>query len=105
VSSSADPATLIHDWNTAEGTSFTAKRAVSLLDDTLRDGLQNAAVRMPTRDEKAEMLGLMAGIGVSCVNLGLPGSSRQAFDDARYACEVRPSRRAPGFRMQATDWK
>ncbi len=88
MSSSADPTALIHDWNTAEGASFAAKREVSLLDDTLRDGLQNAAVRMPTRDEKAEMLGLMAGIGVACVNLGLPGSSRQAFDDARYACEV-----------------
>jgi 2-isopropylmalate synthase len=30
----------------------------------------------------------MAGIGVGCVNLGLPGSSRQAFDDARRSCAI-----------------
>jgi 2-isopropylmalate synthase len=83
---------LIHDWNAPEGAA-PAARAPALLDDTLRDGLQNAAVRTPSHDEKAEMLGLMAGVGVGCVNLGLPGSSRQAFDDARRSCGVVQSER------------
>ncbi len=63
-------------------------RTPALLDDTLRDGLQNAAVRTPTPDERAELLRSMASIGVACVNLGLPGSSRQAFDDARRSCRL-----------------
>jgi 2-isopropylmalate synthase len=77
---------LIFDWNAPEGPAPTFVPA--LLDDTLRDGLQNAAVRTPSPDEKAELLRLMAGIGVDCVNLGLPGSSRQAFADARRAASV-----------------
>src|SRR5688500_14154165 len=59
---------------------------VALLDDTLRDGLQNAAVRQPTLDEKRELLHLMAGAGVTSVNLGLPGSSRAAFESAELLC-------------------
>jgi len=78
---------LIHDWNGPDGVAAPLPRP-GVLDDTLRDGLQNAAVRTPTHDEKAEMLRLMTGIGVGCVNLGLPGSSPQAFDDARRLCGV-----------------
>ncbi|HVR19211.1 MAG TPA: 2-isopropylmalate synthase [Polyangiaceae bacterium] len=85
-SSDARPG-LIHDWNAPEGEPV-AGRVPALLDDTLRDGLQNAAVRTPSADEKADMLRLMAGIGVDCVNLGLPGSSPRAFDDAVHACGV-----------------
>jgi 2-isopropylmalate synthase len=59
---------------------------VELLDDTLRDGLQNAAVRQPTLDEKRELLHLMAGVGVASVNLGLPGSSSAAFETAEALC-------------------
>jgi 2-isopropylmalate synthase len=88
VSRHEAPAGLIHDWNASDGAGAATARAPALLDDTLRDGLQNAAVRMPSPDEKAELLRLMAGIGVACVNLGLPGSSRQAFDDARRSCKL-----------------
>jgi 2-isopropylmalate synthase len=79
-----DAPALIHDWNEPERSSMGApSRTVALLDDTLRDGLQNAAVRQPTLDERAELLCRMAAMGVACVNLGLPGSSRLAFA----ACE------------------
>jgi 2-isopropylmalate synthase len=80
----ADAAALLHDWNDAERT--TEKRPAELLDDTLRDGLQNAAVRQPSPAEKAELLHLMPPIGVQAVNLGLPGSSALAFDSALRLC-------------------
>ena len=76
---------LIHDWNAPEGAT-TPARVPKLLDDTLRDGLQNAAVRAPSPDEKFELLRSMVAIGVECVNLGLPGSSPRAFDDVARAC-------------------
>jgi 2-isopropylmalate synthase len=85
---------LIHDWNAPEG-ELSGARVPALLDDTLRDGLQNAAVRAPSFDEKAELLRRMAAIGVECVNLGLPGSSRQAFDEARRLCDVITSEGLP----------
>jgi 2-isopropylmalate synthase len=87
VSSSDARPGLIHDWNAPEG-ELAFGRVPALLDDTLRDGLQNAAVRTPSFDEKAEMLRLMVSIGVECANLGLPGSSRRAFEDAVRACGV-----------------
>ncbi|HEX6277107.1 MAG TPA: 2-isopropylmalate synthase [Polyangiaceae bacterium] len=94
MSSSEARSGLIHDWNAPEG-DLARARVPALLDDTLRDGLQNAAVRAPSFDEKAELLRLMAAIGVECVNLGLPGSSRQAFEEARRACELIASERLP----------
>jgi 2-isopropylmalate synthase len=94
MSSSQPRSGLIHDWNAPEG-ELVASRTPALLDDTLRDGLQNAAVRTPSLDEKSELLRLMAAIGVECVNLGLPGSSSQAFEDARRLCGVIASERLP----------
>ena len=78
---SDDPTLLIHDWNATPGAGGPAYGSFSLLDDTLRDGLQNAAARQPTFDEKLELLELMAEIGVACVNLGLPASSPRARDE------------------------
>jgi 2-isopropylmalate synthase len=81
-------AALIHDWNASEDASPASAGlpAVALLDDTLRDGLQNAAVRQPTAEEKRELLHLMAGAGVQSVNLGLPASSSAAFESAELLC-------------------
>jgi 2-isopropylmalate synthase len=92
ASNEAQPG-LIHDWNEPERASAhergnAPERVAKLLDDTLRDGLQNAAARTPSPDEKYEMLRAMVAIGVECVNLGLPGSSRRAFDDVVRACRV-----------------
>lgn len=68
---------------------------MELLDDTLRDGLQNAAVRQPTPEEKRELLHLMAGAGVTSVNLGLPGSSPAAFESAELLCREIASQHLP----------
>lgn len=92
-----DVAALIHDWNAPEGgaPASLGVPTVVLLDDTLRDGLQNAAVRQPTPDEKRELLHLMAGAGVTSVNLGLPGSSQEAFDSAELLCREIARERLP----------
>jgi 2-isopropylmalate synthase len=89
VPTAPDAPALIHDWNVPERSPGKPLRSVALLDDTLRDGLQNAAVRQPSLEERAELLHRMAAIGVGCVNLGLPGSSARAFaTGARLCAEI-----------------
>jgi len=69
---------LIYDWNAPER-GPAEQRSFSLLDDTLRDGLQSTVVRQPSLVERAELLGAMARAGVRSVNLGLPVVSQEAF--------------------------
>ena len=68
---------LIHDWNAAEA--LGGERPFSLLDDTLRDGLQSTIVKQPPLAERAELLAAMARANVASVNLGLPVVSRAVF--------------------------
>jgi 2-isopropylmalate synthase len=68
---------LIHDWNAPEV--LHAERPFTLLDDTLRDGLQSTVVRQPTLAERLELLAAMARAHVRSVNLGLPVVSRAVF--------------------------
>ncbi|HVJ15562.1 MAG TPA: 2-isopropylmalate synthase, partial [Polyangiaceae bacterium] len=88
----ARPTDLIHDWNAAAGP---PARGVELLDDTLRDGLQNASVRQPDTAERAELLGLMAEVGVSTANLGLPAAGARAFEDCLASCRAVEQARLP----------
>jgi 2-isopropylmalate synthase len=69
---------LIYDWNAPERSTQARARPVSLLDDTLRDGLQSTAVRQPSLDERSALLRAMAKVGVHTVNLGLPAASPSA---------------------------
>ncbi len=69
---------LIYDWNALERSTEVPARPVSLLDDTLRDGLQSTAVRQPSVAERSALLGAMAKVGVHTVNLGLPAVSPSA---------------------------
>lgn len=68
---------LIYDWNAPEA--LESERPFSLLDDTLRDGLQSTVVRQPSLAERAELLAAMAAANVGSVNLGLPVVSSAAF--------------------------
>lgn len=70
---------LIYDWNAPEA--LEGERPFSLLDDTLRDGLQSTIVKQPSLPERAELLAAMARANVGSVNLGLPVVSRAAFAD------------------------
>ena len=50
-------------------------------DETLRDGLQSPSVRAPELDAKVEFLRLAAEVGVTDVDLGLPGAGDRALAD------------------------
>src|SRR5580698_6752166 len=78
---------LIHDWNTYTGAEIPTTRHVALNDETLRDGLQNPSVRDPSIGEKLEILHLMDSLGIHGADIGLPGSTRRAFDDVLRMCQ------------------
>lgn len=84
---------LIHDWNAYAEPEIPPGRRVMLLDETLRDGLQNPSVRDPSIAEKIEILQLMEALGIDSVNIGLPGAGPRAFADTEaLAREVMGSR-------------
>ena len=72
---------LVYDWNESDVAGWRA-RPVQLLDETLRDGLQSPSAQNPSLEQKLEGLRLMARLGVTAVNLGLPSVSRAARDEA-----------------------
>ncbi len=72
---------LIFDWNEVGRKGRFVPAGASLLDETLRDGLQNPSVEDPSTEDKLRILHLMEDLGIEAVDLGLPGSSQRAFDD------------------------
>jgi 2-isopropylmalate synthase len=72
---------LIYDWNAHSAPEIPPGRRVMLLDETLRDGLQNPSVRDPSIGEKIEILHLMDDLGIDQVNIGLPAAGPRAFAD------------------------
>jgi 2-isopropylmalate synthase len=71
---------LIYDWNLALPLELLPTRAVSLNDETLRDGLQSPSVRDPSIAEKIEILHLMEALGIDSLDLGLPGAGPRAVE-------------------------
>ena len=74
-------ADLIYDWNAHSLPEIPPGQRVMVLDETLRDGLQNPSVRDPTIGEKIEILHLMESLGIDQVNIGLPAAGPRAFAD------------------------
>src|SRR3954447_17821705 len=72
---------LIHDWNRA---SDQAPRAVTLNDETLRDGLQSPSVRCPTIEQKVRILHLIDRLGIDTANIGLPGAGEHVVRDVEH---------------------
>ena len=62
---------LIYDWNNEQGT---VRTPVMLDDETLRDGLQSPSVRMPSIDDKIDILHRMDALGIDTADIGLPGA-------------------------------
>jgi len=89
---SAQENELIFDWN-AESDAELATRRVSLLDETLRDGLQSPSVKNPTLAEKIRAIELMNELGIEYVNVGLPSASPRAFSEALELCREIGARR------------
>jgi isopropylmalate/homocitrate/citramalate synthase len=67
---------LIHDWN--RPSPHPDGRTPLLNDETLRDGLQSPSVRDPDISAKRDLLHRLARIGVTGVDLGMPGAGPKA---------------------------
>jgi 2-isopropylmalate synthase len=78
---------LIFDWNELNRKGRLAPHGFALLDETLRDGLQNPSVKDPSIDDKLRILHLMEDLKIEHVNVGLPASGRRAFEDALTLCK------------------
>jgi 2-isopropylmalate synthase len=85
---------LIYDWNEI-GRLHKPFGAVEFFDETLRDGLQNPSVKDPTIGEKLELIHLMSSIGVHAADIGLPGSTKRAYDDVLRMCQEIVSAKLP----------
>jgi 2-isopropylmalate synthase len=86
-SSDADRAPeLIFDWNELDRKGRVAPPPFALLDETLREGLQNASVQDPCIDDKLRILHLMEDLGIEAAVVGMPGSSKRAFNDVLAMC-------------------
>jgi len=62
-------------------------QSFSLFDETLRDGLQNPSVEDPGIEDKLRILHLMDDLGIDEADIGLPGSSKRAFEDVLRMCK------------------
>src|SRR5690606_25842997 len=56
-------------------------RQVDLFDESLRDGLQSPSVADPSVEEKLQIIQLMADLGVTAADVGLPCAGKRAYDD------------------------
>jgi 2-isopropylmalate synthase len=78
---------LIFDWNEVNRKGRILPKNATFFDETLRDGLQNPSVVDPGIEEKLKILHLMEDLGIHCADVGLPGSSKRAFDDVLRICK------------------
>ncbi len=78
---------LIYDWNEVERRGRLIPKGVTFFDETLRDGLQNPSVRDPSIEAKLKILHLMEDLGIHEADIGLPGSSKRAFEDVLRMCK------------------
>jgi 2-isopropylmalate synthase len=78
---------LIYDWNEVERRGRLIPKGVSFFDESLRDGLQNPSVRDPSIESKLRILHLMEDLGIHEADIGLPGSSKRAFEDVLRMCK------------------
>ena len=74
-------ADLIYDWNEVQRRGKVFPKKVELFDETLRDGLQSPSVVDPRIEVKKELVELMAAVGITMADIGLPGAGQRAVDD------------------------
>jgi 2-isopropylmalate synthase len=77
----------IFDWNEVNRKGRITPKNATFFDETLRDGLQNPSVIDPPIEKKLAILHLMDDLGIHEADLGLPGSSKRAFEDVLRLCE------------------
>jgi len=83
----ARPEEFIFDWNELNRKGRLVPQRFTLFDETLRDGLQNPSVEDPSIEDKLRILHLMEDLGIDEADIGLPGSSKRAFDDVLRMCK------------------
>ncbi|MEO8032339.1 MAG: LeuA family protein [Gemmatimonadota bacterium] len=74
---------LIYDWNTAGRIQPAATGRIALFDQTLRDGLQAPSVQDPSPEDKRRLLHLMAALGISGADIGLPAAGPRMLAQVR----------------------
>lgn len=77
----------IFDWNELNRKGRLVPQRFTLFDETLRDGLQNPSVEDPPIEDKLRILHLMEDLGIDEADIGLPGSSKRAFEDVLTMCK------------------
>jgi 2-isopropylmalate synthase len=82
-----DRSAFIFDWNEVNRKGRLVPQTFTLFDETLRDGLQNPSVEDPGIDDKLTILHLMEDLGIDEADIGLPGSSKRAFEDVLRMCK------------------
>ncbi len=80
-------ADLVFDWNEVNRKGRILPKNATFFDETLRDGLQNPSVVDPGIEQKLEILHLMEDLGIHVADVGLPGSSKRAFEDVLRICK------------------
>jgi 2-isopropylmalate synthase len=80
-------AQFVYDWNEVDRKGRLTPRNASFFDETLRDGLQNPSVVDPNIEQKLKILHLMEDLGIHEADIGLPGSSKRAFEDVLRMCK------------------
>lgn len=82
----------IYDWNRLKKVAPLSSAPFTLLDETLRDGIQSPSVTDPGIDEKIELIHLMEDLGILAIDIGLPGAGARAREDVlALAIEMRDS--------------
>jgi 2-isopropylmalate synthase len=84
--SESRPTDLVFDWNELQRRGRLFHPNATFFDETLRDGLQNPSVKDPPIEAKLQLLHLMNDLGIHEADVGLPGSSKRAFDDVLRMC-------------------
>ncbi len=80
-------ADLIFDWNEVNRKGRILPKNATFFDETLRDGLQNPSVVDPGIEQKLKIIHLMEDLGIHVADIGLPGSSKRAFEDVLRICK------------------
>jgi 2-isopropylmalate synthase len=72
---------IIYDWNRVGFAGPLTDHRVTLLDETLRDGIQSPSAVDPPIEDKQALLRLMDRLGIEWADIGLPGAGRRATED------------------------
>jgi 2-isopropylmalate synthase len=77
----------IFDWNEVNRKGRLVPQPYALVDETLRDGLQNPSVEDPDIGDKLRILHLMEDLKIEYADVGLPGSGKRAYEDVLRLCK------------------